>query len=145
MIFITISIISMGIAMWQYETLAYATEMAARYVSMHGATCAQNGNTCTITVGNVATFFTSQAMALNAGSVNVTLTDGSGATACNPVNTCTSSTTQFPNASNNSVGSDVTITATYTLKNPVTMFWPPAAIAANDYLAGARSRQAIVF
>ena len=145
MIFVTISIVDVSIDMWQYQSLAYAAEMTARYVSVHGATCSQNGNSCTITVGNVATFFTSQGMALNAASVNVTLTDGSGSTACDPLNTCNSSTTQFPNASYNSVGSDITISATYTLKNPIAMFFPPSVDAAQDYVAGAKSRQRIMF
>ena len=145
MLFVTISVVEVSIDMWQYQSLAYATEMTARYASMHGATCSQNGNTCTITVGNVATFFASQAMSLNTGSVSVTLTDGGGSTTCNPVNTCNSTSTQFPSSSHNSVGSDVTITATYTLKNPFAMYWPPNSDWAHDYLTGAKSRQRIMF
>jgi Flp pilus assembly protein TadG len=145
MLFITISVVGMSIDMWEFHTLAYATEMTARMVSVHGATCAANGNTCTIKVGDVAKFFATQSIALNPSSVVVTMTDGSGSTTCNPVNNCNTNTTQFPAASANSVGSDVTITATYTLKNPFAMYWPPDTDASHDYTGGAKSRQRIVF
>jgi Flp pilus assembly protein TadG len=145
MMFVAMSVVAVSIDMWQYQNLAYATTMTARYASMHGATCSQNGNTCTITIGNMATFFASQAMALNAGSVNVTITDGGGSTTCNPVNSCNSGIAQFPSTGNNSVGSDVTVSATYTLKNPIAMFWPPDSDAAHDFVTGAKSRQRIMF
>jgi Flp pilus assembly protein TadG len=145
MVFITISIVCMSIDMWQYQNLAYATETTARYVSTHGASCSQNGNTCTITTGNVATLFASQAMALAADSVNVTLTDSGGSTTCNPVNSCNTGAAQFPSAGHNTVGSDITITATYTLKSPFFMFWPPNTDPAHDFTVGAKSRQRIMF
>ncbi len=146
MVFVTISVVYVSLAMWQFHSLAYASEMTARYVSVHGATCAANGNTCTITVGNVATFFTSQAMALDASKVIVKMKDSSGTTTtCNPVNSCNSTSTQFPAASSNSVGSDITITATYGVKSPLAMFWPPDIDWAHDYTLGAQSRQRIMF
>ncbi len=147
MVFITISVVYVSIAMWQFHSLAYASEMTARYVSVHGVTCAANGNTCTITVGNIATFFSTQAMALDASKVIVKMTDGSGTTTCNPLNTCNSSSTQFPNSNSsyNSVGSDITIIATYGVKSPLAMFWPPDIDTAHDYTVGAQSRQRIMF
>jgi Flp pilus assembly protein TadG len=145
MVFVTISVVYVSIGMWQFHSLAYASEMTARYVSVHGATCAANGNTCTITVGNVATFFSTQAMALDASKVIVQMKDGSGTTTCNPVNSCNSTATQFPSASYNSVGSDITITATYGVKSPLAMFWPPDIDWAHDYTVGAQSRQRIMF
>jgi Flp pilus assembly protein TadG len=144
MLFITIAVVSMSIDMWQYHTLAYATEITARMVSVHGATCG-TPNTCTIQVGDVAKFFAAHAIALDAGTVIVKMTDSSGTTTCNPVNSCNTNTAQFPASSANGVGSDITITATYTLKNPFGMFWPPDADAAHDYTGGAMSRQRIVF
>ncbi len=145
MVFVTVSVIYMSIAMWQFYSLAYASDMTARYVSVHGATCAANGNTCTITVGNVATFFASQAMSLDSSKVIVKLKDGSGTTTCSPLNSCTSTATQFPSSSANSVGSDITITATYGVKSPLAMFWPPDIDWAHDYSVGAQSRQRIMF
>jgi Flp pilus assembly protein TadG len=145
MMFMSISVVAISIDMWEYHNLAYATEMTARYITVHGASCSQNGNTCTIQVKDVAAFFAAQAMALNPGSVNVSLTDGSGTTTCNPVNTCNSTTTQFPSTSYNNVGQDVTVQATYVLKNPLPIYWPPRTDAAHDYTVGATSRQWIVF
>ena len=145
LLFITISIVAVSIDMWEFHNLAYSVEQTARYVTVHGATCTQNTNSCTITVGNVATYFKTQALALDPTQVIVKITDGSGTTTCNPVNSCTGSATQFPNPANNSVGSDVTIKATYILKNPVVLFWPPDIDAPADFTVGATSRQRIIF
>jgi Flp pilus assembly protein TadG len=144
MVFITVSVIYVSIGMWQFHSLAYAAEMTARYVSVHGATCG-TPNSCTITVGNVASFFASQAMALDTSRVIVKMTDGGGTTTCSPLNNCTSTSTQFPNASHNRVGSDITISATYGIKSPLAMFWPPDVDWAHDYTVGAQSRQRIMF
>lgn len=146
MLFLMTSVISMGINGWQLQSLVYATEMTARYVSVHGATCAQNGNSCTINRGQVATYFAGQGIALNAGLVNVSLTDSSGTTTCNPVNGCNNSTTQFPASTANSVGSDITIQATYAVSNPMAMFWGNSrTVNAQSYTLGAKSRQRIQF
>lgn len=142
-VFITMTIVSVSIAMWQFHCLAYASEASAAYASVHGATCAQNGNSCSITIGNMATYFASQAIALPQSQVTVKFKDGSGTTTCNPLNSCTSSSTQFPLASYNSVGTDVTVTATYTLKNPIGMLWP--STSARNFTVGATSRQRILF
>jgi Flp pilus assembly protein TadG len=145
MIFITLSVVYVSVGMWQFHSLAYASEMTARYVTVHGATCSQNGNSCTIEVGNVATFFASQAISLNAASVIVKMTDGTGMTTCNPVNSCYSNTAQFPAATANSVGSDITISATYVLRSPLAMFFPPDVVVDHDYTVVAQSRQRIMF
>lgn len=145
LLFTTTSIVAVSIDMWEYHCLAYASEATARYITMHGATCSQNSNSCTITVGNVATYFKSQALALDPAQVIVNITDGSGTTTCNPANSCTASATRFPNAGYNSIGSDVTVKATYILKNPIAMFWPPNFDPPADFTVGATSRQRILF
>jgi hypothetical protein len=73
------------------------------------------------------------------------MTDGSGTTTCNPVSSCNSTSTTFPSAGYNSVGSDITITATYGVKSPLAMFWPPDVDWAHDYTLGSQSRQRIMF
>jgi hypothetical protein len=145
MLCVTISIICVALDAWQLWSLSYAADSTARYISMHGATCAQNGNSCSITTGEVATYFENQASALSSGSVNVTLADGSGTTSCNPVSTCASGSAQFPASSANSVGSDVTVQATYQLTNPITMFWGSSRTVNNNYTVGAKSRVRIQF
>lgn len=144
-LFTAISIVAVSIDMWEFHSLAYSTEATARYATTHGATCTANSNSCTITIGTLATFYSSQAIALDPAQVIVKFTDSSGTVTCNPVNTCYSNSTQFPAALYNSIGMDVKVTATYILKNPVTMFWPPNADPANDFTVGATSRQRILF
>src|SRR5580698_8253691 len=73
LIFLTISIIEASIAMWQYHSMMFANESAARYASMHGYGCTQNGNTCTITVGTVAKMIANQAPSLDTSRLDVTL------------------------------------------------------------------------
>jgi Flp pilus assembly protein TadG len=144
-IFISLSIVSVSLDMWQFHSLAYSTEMTARYATVHGATCTANTNSCTITIGNMATYYASQALALDPAQVIVNFTDGSGTTTCNPVNSCNSNATQFPKAAYNSIGMDVKVVATYTLKNPFAMFWPPNSDPASAFSVSATSRQRIGF
>lgn len=144
-LFVSISIFHISVGMWQFQTLEYAATATARYVSLHGATCASNGNACTITVGNIASYFLAQAIALDGASATLTLTDGSGSTVCNPVNSCTSNSTQFPNSSYNTVGLDITVKATSRLTNPLIMYWPPNSFADGDFTLGAVSSQRIAF
>jgi Flp pilus assembly protein TadG len=145
LMFVTISVVSISIDMWEFHNLAFATDATARYISMHGATCSANSNSCTITVGNVANYFETVGMALMHSTAVLYLTDGSGTTTCNPVSTCTSSSTQFPNASYNSVGSDIKVKATYVLKSPFPMYWPPRDDPPSDFTVAATSRQRILF
>ena len=154
MMFVTMSVIYVSIGMWQFHSLAYSTEMTARYVSVHGASCG-SPNSCTIRVEDVAQYFATQAMALDATKVVVKIIDGSGTTTCNPVNSCYSTATTFPSTAAipsstpattyNAVGQDVTISATYVVKNPFAMFWPPDTDLSHDYTLGAQSRQRILF
>jgi Flp pilus assembly protein TadG len=139
----TISIVFVSIAMWQFHCLAYASETTASYASVHGATCAKNGNSCAITIANMATYFASQAIALPASQVSVNFTDGSGTKSCNPLSSCSSNQTQFPLPSYNSVGTDVTVTATYSLSNPIEAFWP--GNGPHNFSVSATSRQRILF
>jgi hypothetical protein len=132
--------------MWQFFTLSYAVDQTARYASLHGATCSANGNSCTVTRAQMATYFEGQAIALNAASTTVKLTDGSGATTCNPVSSCPSGSAQFPAAGYNSVGSNITVSATYALVNPIFMFWPSGGkTAGSNFTVGATSTQEIIY
>jgi Flp pilus assembly protein TadG len=146
-IFLTISVIEASLAMWQYHTMMYAVELAGRYVVTHGRGCTQNGNTCSLTTGNVANLIAAQAPALDSSKLSVTLTTSSGTvTTCSPVNTCFSNTTQFPSATDNGVNLDVIIGATYPISNPMPFFWPGSpASSTGTFTLGASSRQRILF
>jgi Flp pilus assembly protein TadG len=126
-IFLIISIFEMGRGMWNYHTLARAVNAGARLAALHGQTCTTGTNSCSITVGTIATAIETAALGLPAGSLNVTLTTNSGtATTCNPLTSCTSSTTVWPPSTDgdNSVGNNVTVSAQYTFNSALAMFWP---------------------
>lgn len=143
-IFITIAIVAMGLNMWEFHNLAYATEATARYISMHGVNCQ---STCSLTIQASANFFETQALALDPSVVKVVFTDGSGPTTCNPVNSCSTNTANFPSQSGayNAVGGDITVSATYLLKNPIALYWPPDRESSGDFTVGAVSKQRILF
>lgn len=146
-IFLTLSTIEASLAMWQFHTMQYAIELVDRYVTTHGRGCTQNGNACSLTVGNVASMIVSQARALDPAKLNITLTTHSSTTTCAPVNTCLTSTTQFPNATDNGVNLDVTIAATYPISAPMPMVWPGAGSTSSvgTFTLGATTRQRILF
>jgi Flp pilus assembly protein TadG len=145
-IFLTISVFSISIDMWEFHELPHAVEMTARYAATHGQGCSQSGNSCGLTVAMLASYFEAQNISLLPSLVNVTFTDGSGSIACAPLTDCESSTTAFPNAGYSAPGQDVTVYATYDLKNPVAMFWPssPGSVW-QTFTVGATSRQRILF
>jgi len=144
-IFICTSIVTTSIDMWEFFTLNYAVAETARYASMHGVTCATSPNTCTIMQSDVATYFENAAIALVPASTTLKLTDSSGTTTCNPVTSCSTST-QFPASSHNAVGANITIQASYTLLNPIFMFWPGAgSVSASNITVSSASTQAILF
>ena len=142
MLMVTISAVFIAMEMWQYSCLCYATEETARYITMHGVGCTTNGNTCGITVGTIMTYFENQALGLNPNQVNLSLTDTSGTTACNPYAHCETSTAQFPASTANSVGNDITLKATYPVNTVIAMFW---ARNSATYSLGATSTQRIIF
>ena len=143
---ISLSIVMASLDMFQFHNLAWAVDSTARYISLHGAGCSQNGNSCTVTVGNIATYFEQQSLALNSGAAILKLTNNSGTvTTCNPVSSCASTSTTFPDSSNNAESDNVTVSATYILKNPFFLYWPPDSVSGGDYTVGATSQQMIVF
>jgi len=143
-IFLTISVFSISIDMWEFHELPHAVEMTARYAATHGQGCV---GSCGITVANMVTYFEAQNISLLPSLVNVTFTDGSGSTSCAPLTNCAASSATFPNTSHNTPGvDDVTVYATYTLKNPIAMFWPSRAQGVwQPFTVGATSRQRILF
>jgi hypothetical protein len=145
-IFLFISIMSCAIDMWQFFTLSYAVAQTARYASVHGANCSGT-NSCTITRANVASYFQTQALALIPASTTVTLNDGSGVITCSPVTSCPSSTSVFPASGHNTAGSNtVSVSATYTLTDPIAMFWPSAgSVSSRTWAVRAASTQEVLF
>lgn len=144
-LFMTLSIISVSLNMFQFDSLPYAVDLTARYVSTHGEGCSQNGNTCLLAVSDVVSYFSAQGMGLEMGKVALTLTDSSGTITCSPLTSCSSSSATFPATTSNSVGSDFTINARYLLSNPMPMMWGNKSVAAGRFNVGATARQRIIF
>jgi Flp pilus assembly protein TadG len=143
------SVMMTGIDMWQFFTLSYSVAETTRFAAVHGITCAPTvpvKNSCLITRAQVAAYFESQALALNKASTVLTLTDGSGTITCDPVTSCPSDTSNFPATTNNAVGSNISITATYPISNPLFMYWPGAGtVNPGTYTVGATSTQEILY
>jgi Flp pilus assembly protein TadG len=127
MIFLIYLTIQLSIGMWNYHTLAYAVNEGSAYASVRGQGCTQNGNTCSTTVGTLATQIASAAIGIPADQVSVTLTTDSGQTIpCAPLNSCYSNTTTWPPATNsdNVPGKKITIAAQYQFPAVLSVFWP---------------------
>jgi Flp pilus assembly protein TadG len=145
-IFLTASIIEMSLDGWQFESMTYAIQVAARYACQHGRTCTKNGNTCTIEVENVASLINAQAPSLDPSQLNVTLTTHSASVTCNPLNSCLTNTAQFPNSTDNGVGFPITITATYPMKSLFPMMWFGSNTSSGTaFTLGATAYQTIVY
>jgi hypothetical protein len=148
-IFLLISIFQMSMAMWNYHTVASAVKDTARYVSVKGRGCTVTGNTCSITVGDIAHKMARAAIGLPPERISATLTTQSGQTrVCNPLNSCYSDATVWPPASNydNAPQSAVKISAQYSFPSPVALAWPGAATtSSSSFTLGATSSQQIIF
>jgi Flp pilus assembly protein TadG len=145
-IFLMLSAFEGSIIMWQYHTMAEAVQVSARYAAAHGLGCTQNGNTCSITVGQIASYIQSTGVGLDPAKLNVTLVSTNSTVTCSPLNTCTSNGTVFPPSGDNSPGADVKVTATYLMSNPLVMFSPGAgASKIGKVTLGATSTQRILF
>ena len=126
MIFLLFTTLQISIAVWNYFTLDHAVNVAVRYAALHGAGCSSNGNTCTVTLGNIATVLKNAATGVPSDKIKATFTTNSGAqTTCNTLTSCLSDgTTWPPSASNdNQVGASVTIKAQFSMNTALAMFW----------------------
>ena len=127
LIFTLISIFEISRAMWNYHTLAFAMKEGTRYVVVHGFDCSDNGNTCSITVGQVAQRIKDYGVGLDPSQLNVTLTSRSNAAVnCNPLNSCLGNATAWPANPDNRQGQIITITGNLPFQSALAMFWPGA-------------------
>jgi len=139
------AILFVALDMWQYHTLAYSTQSTARYVSLHGRDCTENGSSCTVSIGDVATYFAAHAVALDPSNTKVILTSATQTITCNPVNTCVGNAAQFPNANDNGVNFDVTVTAYYTVMNPARLIPGVSSAGPSAFTLFATTRQRITY
>ncbi len=126
LIFVLISTVEMSRGMWMYQTQAYAVNAAARYVAMHGVGCSSNGNSCTVTVGSIATVLANTGVGLSTSQWNVTLYSASGShnQTCNPLSTCAANSTAWPPSPDNTEGYGIAIKGSYPFTSALAMFYP---------------------
>ena len=126
LVLLMVSLVEMCLAMWTYDTLAFAVREGARYAAMKGQGCSYSGNSCGVTVGNIAQKIATVGVGLAPGALNITLTSASGSITCNPVNSCYSNSTAFPPSSanlENTMSDPITVTGYY----PETIVFMPLA------------------
>jgi Flp pilus assembly protein TadG len=120
------SIVQLGLAMWNYHTLAYAVHETNRYIASHGRSCTTGGNNCAITVANIVSKLKSYAVGIPATHMNLTLTSQSGTTqSCAPVSSCATNGTQWPPVAHfdNNPGNYTKISANTTLHVAILTMW----------------------
>jgi len=148
-LFISLTLFTVPLALWRYHTLAEVAQVTGRYVTAHGYDCTQNGNTCSITLANIASYVESQAVGMDKSNLNITLTAAGGDTSCNPVSNCDSNSAVYPSGSaDGAAGADIVVTASYSVANPIYMFWPGASTIApssQSLTFSGKSRQRITF
>lgn len=136
--FILFSIANMSFAMLTMHTLQESVEQGARYVATRGSTCSSGGNTCSVTVQQIAAVVVGAAPGISPSNIKLTLTpaaDTGNAITCNPLTLCMSScstgcnasrTVTWPTSTNsdNSPGQDIVVSADCTVSAPMVLFWP---------------------
>jgi Flp pilus assembly protein TadG len=147
LIFVLVSTFEMARGMWNYQTLAYAVRAGSRYAAMHGNGCSGSGNTCGITVSNVASAISTAAVGLPAANFNVVLSSATAASVtCAPLSSCSSNATAWPPTGDNMPGMDIRISATYTFRSALAMLWPGAGkVSFGTFTFVAYTRQPMQF
>ena len=146
MVLTFVGIVAMGLTMWTYETLSYATQELNRYIAVHGTHCGSGTNNCKLTVGNVATAAESFAIGLNTSSLNMTLTSPNGSYTCNPISSCTSNANAWPPSSDSTVGTAIQVRMSYQVNPAFTMIWADSKTAMyGSYTLGSYSKQRVLF
>ncbi len=145
LIFILISIVSIGTGMWQYHTLAEAVNVTARVASVHGAGCV--GQTCATTVDQIARTLISRATGIPAQQINATLTSSASTVTCNPLSTCVGNSAAWPSLSGNTaLTTNLSIVATFQFTDPV-LVWVPGhgTQKIGSFTFGALSTQPVIY
>ena len=146
---LVVSTVQLGLAMWNYHTLAEAVHETNRYVASHGRNCTVGGNACAITVADVANKMKALAVGISDSSINMTLTSTTQERDCYPLSSCESdTTTQWPPDINfdNSPGNYTTISAKLVVNSAIISLWYGATGSSiNSVAMTARSSVPIVF
>jgi Flp pilus assembly protein TadG len=126
MIFVMISVFEISRGMWIYHTLASAVKAGTRYAIVHGVNCAQSPNTCTVTIGQIATQIQNAGPGLMPDQMTLTFTPANGSATTETLTSSLADATVWPSSTANLVGMRVSISATYPFSSVISMFWPGA-------------------
>jgi hypothetical protein len=141
MIFATMSVVWIGLGMWEYHTLAMAVGQTTRYAAVHGAGCA--GQTCAITLDQLAKTLAGRAVGIPAHQISVTLTSSAKSYSSALLDSYYGNTTAWPSlAGNTAVTTNITITATYSFSSGIAMLGGVNVGALN---LGATSTQPVLY
>ena|SRR5579862_4710879 len=133
MIFAVISIFELSRGMWIYDLTAAAVKAGTRYTIVHGQNCAQLPNTCTVTIGQIATQIQAGGPGLIPADMTVTFTDSTGTAVSETLAAALNDTTQWPPVTAYGVGQPVTISARYPFSSAISMLWPGAGPGIGPY------------
>ena len=147
MIFILISTTEMARGMWNYQTLAVGVRAGARFAAAHGQGCSQNGNSCAVTVSDVAHSIATGSVGMVPADMNVVLSSATAASVtCSPLSNCYGNGAMWPPAADNAPGKNITIQGTWTFKSALAMYWPGhGAVKFGTFTFGAWTKQPILF
>lgn len=131
LIFIFISVFEIARGMWMYHSLAYGVREGVRYAAMHGKDCA-SPNTCQVTIGTITGVIRSAALGVDPTTVTLTFTPASGTATTDTMTNLASNTTTFPPSSSNAQGQTVKISAKYSFRTILSIFWVGDGSPLND-------------
>jgi Flp pilus assembly protein TadG len=125
-IFLLLSSFEVARGMWTYHTLAAAVKRGTRYTVVHGQNCSLSGNTCTVTIAQIAAQIESAGPGLLPGQMSLTFTPATGSPVSCALSSCLSNSTTWPPSTANSPGTNVTIAGSYPFRSIASMLWPSA-------------------
>jgi Flp pilus assembly protein TadG len=140
LIFFLIGIFGVGIGMWGYHSIAAGVKNAARVASVRGPGCA--GEPCATTIGYYAQMMLSNGVP--AASTVKFRSDGGDKT-CDTLSECVGDATVWPSVAGTSLGSHVTISATFPFRALLPMLTIAGTATIGSETFGATSRQMVLF
>ena len=137
LIFVLISVFEISRGMWMYHTLAHSVRDGVRYASVHGYNCTNNGNTCTVTMRQVAAVIRDAAIGLDPANTKLNFYTfptsttaktqvGAQCTLDTTTNPCSTTNTFPPPACNTPKACQVEIDITTPFQSALAMLWPGA-------------------
>ena len=137
MMFMFLSSFEIARALWTYHTLTSAVKSGARYAMVRGAGCIQASTSCQAAVSDIASVVRTYGIGLEAGDLQLTLTDGDSSYGCGALSACLNDKTQWPSPKGNAAGSVITIQGQYAFHSVLPVFWPGQTMPALNYVASA--------